>query len=158
MGTEISTGEPIDSATYVSTGDANATYTNTAPSQADPTCWIRDIQDTCSSDQIEMLHSGQGVIINGILYNDESDWIAPASSVAVDAGFPGTVPASMTATQASSALSSGSPTSTDEVLTGVFVATATPSETRKGEASSMSETRLIMTLIPMLLTLPWSFL
>ena len=151
MGTEISTGEPVDLATFASTGDANATHTNTAPDQADPTCWLRNIQGTCDEDQTKMLRNGQGVIINGILYEDESDWRAPASSVAVDAGFPGTVPASMTATPASSAMNSGSPTTTDEVLTGVFVATATPSETKKGGASSNSTLHLALMLTSVLI-------
>ena len=150
MGTEISTGGTVDLATFTSTGDANATHTNTAPDQADPTCWLRNIQTTCDEAQTKMLRDGQGVIINGILYEDESDWRAPASSVAVDAGFPGTVPASMTATPAPSATNSGSPTTTDEVLTGVFVATATPSETQKGAASSNSTLHLALMLIAVL--------
>lgn len=147
MGTEISTGEPVDLATFASTGDANATYSNTAPDQADPTCWLRDIQGTCNDEQRDMLHNSQGVIINGILYTDENDWKAPASSISVDAGFPGTVPSSMTATPASSAMNSGSSTTTGEVLTGVFVATATPSETRKGTASSTSKVHLALVLL-----------
>ena len=151
MGTEISTGEPVDLATFASAGDANATFTNTAPDQADPTCWVRNIQGTCSGDQTDMLRNGHGVIINGILYEDESDWKAPASSVFVDAGFPGTLPISMTATPTSSVINSGSPTTTDEVLTGVFVATTTPSETRKGAASSTLKVDLILVLILLLI-------
>ena len=153
MGTEISTGKPIDLATFASTGEANTTYTNTAPDQANPTCWIRNIQATCDADQIDMVHKGQGVIINGILYEDESDWKVPASSVAVEAGYPGTVPIAMTATTAPSATESRSSTDPDEVLTGVFVATATPSETRKGAASSTLEIHLAMMLVAFSLVL-----
>lgn len=143
MGTDISTGKPIDLATFASTGDANSTYTNSAPSQASPTCWLRDIKNTCASDKIDMLKNNRGVIVNGVLYNEASDWKAPASSVSIQAGYPGTMPASMTSTSAS-ASASGTATTT-EVLTGVFVATATPSQTRKGAAPSRlqdSRTRL----------------
>lgn len=154
MGTEISTGKPIDLVTFASTGDANATYTNTAPDQANPTCWIRNIQATCDANQIDMLHNGQGVIINGILYEDESDWEVPASSIAVEAGYPGTVPISMTATTPSpSATESVSSTDPDEVLTGVFIATATPSVTRKGAASSTLEMHLALMLVSIPLVL-----
>ena len=155
MGTDVSTGKPIDLATFASTGDANATHTNSAPSQANPTCWLRDIQNTCDSNQIAMLKNSQGVIINGVLYNDESDWRAPASSVSAEAGDPGIRPASMVATPASSASASGSATTTDEVLTGVFVVTATPSETKTGAASCRSSDSLALGLLGCLFTVLW---
>ena len=151
MGTQISTGEPIDLTTFASDGDANSTHTNTTPDQADPTCWVRNTQDTCTPDQLAMLHNGQGVIINGILYEDESDWKMPESSVVVEAGYPGTVPLSMTATPIPSATESGSSSNTGDVLTGVFVATATPSETRKGAASSTFELHPALVLMSFVL-------
>lgn len=151
MGTQISTGEPIDLTTFTSDGGANSTHTNTAPDQADPTCWIRNIQDTCIPDQLDMLHRGQGVIINGILYGDEGDWKAPESSAVVEAGYPGTVPMSMTATPSPSVTESGSPSDAGEVLTGVFVATATPSETRKAAASSTVQLHLALVLMSSML-------
>ena len=136
MGTDISTGKPIDLATFASVGDANATHTNSAPPQSSPTCWLRNIQNTCNNQQIDMIKNSQGVVINGVLYNEESDWKAPASSVSAEAGVPGTMPASAPAAtpMPSVTASDGQTTTTEEVLTGVFVATATPSPTKKGGA------------------------
>ena len=151
MGTDISLGGPIDPATFASSGDANATHTNTAPDQADPTCWIRNIQSTCDSNQIDKLRNGQGVIINGVLYDAESDWRAPASSVSGDAGYPGSIPTSTAARPASSASPSGPAASTSEVLTGVYTATATPSETKQGTATR----RLGIPLLLNMLLLPF---
>lgn len=147
MGTDISLGEPIDLATFASSGDANATHTNTAPDQADPTCWIRSIQSTCNSDQIDKLRNGQGAIINGVLYDSESDWRAPASSVSGDAGYPGSVPASTAVRPVSSTSRSGSSVTTSELLTGVYTATATPSETKKSTATSDPNIALLLRLL-----------
>jgi len=155
MGTDISTGEPIDLATFASTGDANATHTNSAPDPARPTCWLRDIQNTCDSDQINMLKNSQGVVINGRLYNDASDWQAPASSVSAQAGYPGTMPASMAATSAPPSSTRGSATTT-AVLTGVFVATATPSDMKKGAAPGRLHVSLALGPLGCLLTVLWN--
>ena len=130
MGTEISTGEPIDLATYTSKGDANATYQNKLPSQNPPTCWIRNVAGSCTDDQKTEIAKGSGVIIDDVLYNQESDWQEPASSVMLNAGIPGSVPISMTAGPAQS--TNGrimAPTTTMSVPTGVYVATNTPSPT-----------------------------
>lgn len=155
MGTDISTGKPIDLATFASTGDANATHTNSAPSPARPTCRLRDIQNTCDSDQINMLKNSQGVIINGLLYNDASDWQAPASSVFAQAGYPSTMPASVAATSAPPASTRGSATTT-EILTGVFVATATPSETKTGAAPGRLRVSLALGPLGCLLIVLWA--
>lgn len=157
MGTDISTGKPVDLATFASVGDANATHTNSAPTQANPTCWLRNIQNTCDSDQIDMLKNDKGVIINGVLYHVDSDWKAPASSVSAEAGYPGTMPQSVAATSAPPTPGSGSATTTDEVLTGVFVATATPTQTKKGAASrSIRKNSSILELLGCFLIMLWN--
>lgn len=137
MGNDISLGAAADLSTYMSNGSANATELSKAPNQLDPICWIRNIESTCTSDQKVMLQQGQGVIINGVLYDDASDWKPPPSSVSVMAGYPGTYPISIM-TQGPAPIEKGNPpTTTSAVLTGVFTATSTPSPTsRQGAASS----------------------
>ncbi|MCJ1372478.1 hypothetical protein MMC20_003703 [Loxospora ochrophaea] len=142
MGTDLSTGEPADLSSFATSGSANATHTNTAPDQFAPICWIRNINSTCNDEQILMIENGHGSIINGVLYDEASDWQAPAASVSGNAGVPGTVPISMTATAAPSSDSSPgpitSPPSTSSLPTGVYVATFTPTmtTTTKGAAPS----------------------
>ena len=136
-GTDISLGEAANLSTYTSNGTANATATSKAPDQLEPTCWVRNIENTCTSDQKVMLQQGQGVIINGVLYNEVSDWKPPPSSVAVIAGYPGTYPTSSTTTGPAPSEKGSSPSTTSVVLTGVFTATFTPSpKPSKGAASS----------------------
>lgn len=134
MGSDISLGKAVDLSSFSSNGTMNATLTNTVPPTHVPTCYVRNIENSCTDEQIDLIQKGEGNIINGVLYSASSDWKAPASSVAVDAGYPGSIP---TAT-ATLAISSGSgvvETSTSVVLTGVFVATSTPTITRKGASS-----------------------
>ncbi|KAK3168771.1 hypothetical protein OEA41_005219 [Lepraria neglecta] len=134
MGSDISLGEPTDLATHTSNGTANATFTSKAPDQLEPTCWVRNIDNTCNDDHKVMLQQGQGVIINGVLYSDASDWKEPPSDISMSAGYPGTGPLSTTTTGA--APTGGSAvTTTTNALTGVFTATSTPSMTKKGAAS-----------------------
>ncbi|KAL8655480.1 MAG: hypothetical protein Q9210_000838 [Variospora velana] len=146
MGTGMSLGEPIDLSTYSSNGTANATYTSKAPDSAKPTCWIRNINGTCTDEQKEMIFKGEGAIINGVLYDKASGWRAPDSSISVEAGYPGTVPPAMTATFFPSSDFSGAAKTTQEVPTGVYVATSTPSISQKG-ASSLT----IMASLPLLI-------
>jgi len=135
MGTDISTGKPVNLANFATGGDANATYTNTVPAASEPKCFIRNIDGSCTEQQKSMLQQGHGVIINGALYSQSNDWKPPPSSISVGAGYPGTVPSSMTATATSSPPgSAGATTSTSVTLTGVFVATGTPSTTKKSAA------------------------
>ena len=137
MGNDISLGEAADLSTYTSNGTANATETSKAPDQFEPICWVRNIENTCTDDQKVMLQQGQGVIINGILYNEASDWKPPPSSISVVAGYPGTYPTSTTTTGPAPTEKGSSPSTTNPVLTGVFTATSTPSATSsKGAASS----------------------
>lgn len=134
LGTGISLGDSIDLSTYSSNGTANATFTNTAPAPEEPRCFIRNIESSCTDEQKDMIRNGHGNIINGVLYNESRDWPVPASSMTVDAGYPGSVP-SATDTPLMSSGSSAPATSTEPALTGVFVATSTPSPTKKGSAT-----------------------
>ena len=137
MGTDISTGEPVDLNSYATIGPANATHQNTTPSQFPPKCWIRNIESTCTDQQIKMIVNDQGAVINGVLYDEARDWQPPASSVSVKAGMPGTIPSTMTATSVSATGKPMSPTTTSDALTGVYVATGTPtiSSTQRGAAA-----------------------
>ena len=139
MGTDISTGEPVDLSTFATTGDANATYMNSAPGQFAPTCWIRDISNTCTEEDITMIENGDGVIINGALYSASADWQPPASTIMQNAGMPGSVPSSMTASSAPPIGTPTAPTTTHDLPTGVYVATNTPttSANQKGAAGRM---------------------
>ena len=134
MGSDLSLGEPADLGTYRSNGTANATETSKAPEQLEPTCWLSNIANSCTNDQKVMLQQGLGVIINGVLYNDSSEWKTPPSTISMLAGYPGTGPLSTMTTEA--VPTGGSTvTTTSPVPTGVFTATGTPSPTKKSAAS-----------------------
>ena len=133
-GTDISLGNQADLSTYSSLGDSNSTYTNTPPHAAGPKCFIRAVDATCNTDHRNMLANNPGVIINGVLYDEETDWKAPDPHLAAMAGFPGTSPSSM--------MSSALPTTkkpdtttqhnggrTTSIPTGVFTATGVPNVT-----------------------------
>lgn len=120
LGTELSTGQPIDLSSYRSSGPQNSTYAN-KPTESQPgTCYVRAIQSTCTSDQISDMLAGKGIVMNGVWYENPSQYTPPASSVT--AGKPG-----MPLPQSSSMFGTGTAT---VVPTGVYTATATP--TSKG--------------------------
>ena len=138
MGTDISLGMPVDLSSYSSNGTANATYTNSLPGQLEPRCYIRNIASSCTDEQKGLIQRGKGDIINGVFYSKSSDYSAPASSIIMDAGYPGSMPSK----PAESAMPSGTraaETSTGVVLTGVFVATSTPSLTKKSASSKIRQ-------------------
>lgn len=130
-GTDLRTGELIeDINTFYTTGSRNATHTNKEPSSTpSPTCWIRKIADSCSSEQIAEIEQGNGVVLNGVWYEDDDDFEPPASSVV--AGKPGSpLPdASISASVVTSKGSTGGVVSSTVVPTGVYVATAAPTST-----------------------------
>jgi hypothetical protein len=119
-GTSLSTGEPVDLAVYNTTGPVNATYSNTLPTSPAPTCWLRNIPETCTDDQTHMIVENQGVIINGVLYDASSDWSSP-----------GTTPTPTAGGGSSGSGGTISVTTTTEVLTGLFTATTTPTPSGK---------------------------
>lgn len=140
QGDDISTGEPVDLSIFGTQGDANATHINSAPGMAQPTCFVRAVQSTCDRDQQNMLANGAGVIINGVLYNSESDWEAPAGTVTEMAGQPGTGPTAManaTLVQETGENGANGITRTSGLATGVYTATAIPtaSATKTADAT-----------------------
>ena len=153
-GTDISLGNQVDLSTYTSSGDSNSTYSNTAPDTAKPTCFIRAVNNTCDTDQRNMLANKAGAIINGVLYENEADWKTPNPDLAAMAGFPGTTPSRMlssapatTQNAAQSTVRSGQKTSS--IPTGVFTATGVPNVTtssEKNEATRMAQYNLFGSL------------
>ena len=128
LGTDISTGEPVDLASYASQGPANATHENPMPPANPHVCYPRSAKRSCSDEQIAALQAGEGTVINGVWYASADDWRAPDPRAAAQAGTPGSVPSSMTATSAGAA--TGVPPSptvpSQSVPTGYYIATATP--------------------------------
>ncbi|ROT36279.1 carboxypeptidase S1 [Sodiomyces alkalinus F11] len=115
LGTSVSTGDAIDPLDYATEGDDRADrHRDDLPDSPGPTCWLRNVQGSCSRDQIDMLERGDGVVLNGVLYEHSSDWplagkLASSPSTSVGAG------AERTTTSTPS-----------RALTGIFTATATP--------------------------------
>ncbi|PMD21864.1 alpha/beta-hydrolase [Hyaloscypha hepaticicola] len=140
-GTSLSTGEVIDLSAYNTSGPLNATATNSLPPSPSATCWLRNIPDTCNSDQKNMIINNEGVIINGILYDASSDWSSPGS----------------TATPMPVGGGSVTVTTTTEVLTGFFTATSTPSTSKKSFGVSSFGMDLSLLALP-ILALPLYFL
>jgi carboxypeptidase C (cathepsin A) len=145
QGGDISTGEPVDLASFGTSGDTNATYTNSAPAMASPTCFIRAVKTTCDRDQQNMLANGAGVLINGVLYNAESDWEEPVGSDVSMAGQPGTAPTGMASLADTSGMVSTQGiggqvvtelTTTTGLATGVYTATGIPTTSTTKTASA----------------------
>lgn len=144
-GTGISLGLPIDRGNFVSSGDANATHTNSAPDAADPTCNYRAMNSTCNTDQKNMIANRAGVLINGVLYSDSASWQTPEGSVSSVAGRPTVPPSSVlisapppsTGTTATTSTSRGRSSSTTTIPTGVFTATGVPTSTSSSLATSL---------------------
>jgi Serine carboxypeptidase len=128
QGVDISLGIAIDLSLFGTEGNANATQTNIAPPMLSPTCFIRAVNETCNTDQKNMLANGAGVTINGVLYAAASDWQPPAANISSTAGQPGTAPISMMSSAPPSVSTKGGSAreTTNTVPTGVYVATGTP--------------------------------
>jgi carboxypeptidase C (cathepsin A) len=133
-GTSLSTGATIDLSAYGTTGPVNSTYTNSLPASPSATCWLRNIPETCNSDQKNMIIHNQGVIINGVLYSASSDWSSIASS----------------ATPTAAGGASVTVTTTTEVLTGFFTATSTPTPSKKSFGASSFRMNLNLLVLPIL--------
>ncbi|RAL68547.1 hypothetical protein DID88_007273 [Monilinia fructigena] len=115
MGTSLSTGETINLSVYNTTGPLNATHTTSLPSSPTNTCYLRNIQETCTENERNMIVDGKGAIIDGIFYSDSSDYSAHTITTTVSG---------------SESARTASVTTTTEILTGLFTATATPSPSR----------------------------
>jgi carboxypeptidase C (cathepsin A) len=118
LGTSVATGENIDSTSFQTDGPSQSLRTSKAGSSLDPVCWIRSPNISCSTQQLTNMLAGKGVVMNGIWYEQPSDFQQPASSVT--AGKPGSTPSPIRGSNATPASSSTIP------LTGVYTATATP--------------------------------
>lgn len=129
-GDDISMGNPADLSTYQSTGDSNATFQNNSPPMAAPTCFRRAVNETCNTDRKNMLANKAGVLINGVLYDQESDWQSPHPDVVSMAGVPGTAPISMI-TGAPSSSSSSKPMSSRASMSDLSA-----SRTSRGKATT----------------------
>ncbi|KAJ9666593.1 hypothetical protein H2201_003252 [Coniosporium apollinis] len=113
LGTDIATGEAVDLDTFATEGPLFSTHTNAKdepPHDPSPTCWVRAIPATCTDEQQRGIEAGEGVVRAGVWYADERG-VSSASSSAARA----------------SAVRSSSTSSVQ--VTGVYVATATPSQT-----------------------------
>ncbi|KZF24904.1 alpha/beta-hydrolase [Xylona heveae TC161] len=136
QGTNIATGETVNLTNFGTTGNANATHTNKAGPAPSPTCWIRAIEDTCTDQQKVMIMNGQGVVINGVLYDKASDWSSPASTATSNVGVPGSYPT--TKTETSVVTQTASATVTSSMPTGVYVASGTSSNGMKNGSFSLA--------------------
>ncbi|PGH08524.1 hypothetical protein AJ80_07844 [Polytolypa hystricis UAMH7299] len=76
-GRDMASGAEVDLASFKTSGEANATKTNVAPPMARSTCFLRNVKGTCTSVQTEMLKKGEGVVVNGVWYEREEDWVGP---------------------------------------------------------------------------------
>lgn len=139
-GVDVSLGISIDLSTFGTQGHANATQTNSAPPMQSPTCFVRAVNETCNTDQKNMLANGAGVIINGVLYAAASDWTPPAASLSTAAGQPGTAPKSMMSSPPPTKPTKGGSAmeTTQTVPTGVYVATGTPSPSTTSTGGAMA--------------------
>ncbi|TVY94266.1 Carboxypeptidase S1-like protein A [Lachnellula willkommii] len=134
--------EIINPSVYNTTGPSNATHTTSLPASPTNTCWLRNILETCSDNQKNMIIGNEGAIINGVLYDAASDWSSPGSSATVD------VVPNPSGTGSVSVLTS------TQVLTGLFTATSTPSPTTKKSLAthpSALNGLLLLMFIPFLL-------
>jgi hypothetical protein len=109
MGTSVSTGETINLSSFNSSGPPSAYHTDKLPAMPSATCYIRAFQETCDYDAQNLVSSGNGTVINGILYSKSDDW-----------------PLATTQPPSSTTTGQGQATGTTDNLTGVFTATTTP--------------------------------
>ena len=169
QGAEIGFGNQVDLSTFGTRGDANATQTNTVPATVSPTCYLRAVNATCNTDAKNMIANSAGVIINGVLYNQESDWTPPPKNITLYAGQPGTAALGMISsaprptstrngsTTTKSSTGTSSTATTSSLPTGVYVATAVPTMSASAHQSSGVKSRsspaMINALIPLALLL-----
>lgn len=130
MGTSLSTGEAISLDTFSSSGPVNSTHTNSLPASPSATCWLRNVPGTCTDDQKNLLIDNTGVIIGGILYDNEAEFQSEQSSSSTTSSV-------MTNSEGVTV------TTTTQVLTGFFTATSTPTPTKKSFGIPSSSPGLI---------------
>lgn len=140
FGNDLSTAADVDLSTFTSNGTANATYTNSVPDAPEPTCWVRNWNASCSSDDTEAMQSGIGLVQGGIYYQDSSSVVLPSTSVA--AGVPGQPMTTVSSSGSQSQSSDGSTTA----LTGYYTATGTP-KPKKGAAVRTASGGLVPAMV-----------
>jgi carboxypeptidase C (cathepsin A) len=128
LGKNLATGEDADLSSFSTSGSANSTATFKPPESPRPTCYIRDIDSRCTDAQIAKIKAGQGVVINGVLYDQGSDWIPPSGTETIRIGSPGTPPPQAGPSSSPAAGSSS-------VATGVYVASSTPKKALAGRVA-----------------------
>ncbi|KAF2720388.1 alpha/beta-hydrolase [Polychaeton citri CBS 116435] len=138
FGNDLATGEVSDLSSYGSEGPSSADYeqasspTESATS-ASPTCWLRNINSTCTDDQIDEILAGRGSFSNGIYVSQDGSPSLPSSTVT--GGVPGSPLPSNPSSKggestdgSDSSMKGGSGGDMSSRLTGVYTATSTPSQ------------------------------
>ncbi|KAI9825406.1 MAG: hypothetical protein M1832_001136 [Thelocarpon impressellum] len=164
MGVDVSTGEAVDLGRFGTRGERNSTYTAEPPDSPAPTCWARNVQNTCNDKQKAMLQKGQGALINGVLYSREQDWRAPNPSATDRAGIPGSLPQTPAPTGEPSGGGGGgrkdsASGSSSSVATGVYVATGDPPRATKKAGAAPAGKRVdtrVWTLAAAAMVLTWA--
>ena len=136
MGTSVSTGQKIDISIFNTTGPLVATYVNKLPESPAATCYLRNIPETCTSEQVDRITNGKGVVINGIVYEDPKQWLPPVSPT------PKVVVETVTGTV--------SVVTKTEVQTGLFTATVVPTQTSKSLGVRMTNIKGACLILPLL--------
>ncbi|PFH56401.1 hypothetical protein XA68_16551 [Ophiocordyceps unilateralis] len=108
-GLSVSMGHKIDPAAYGTEGDPDSKRSDKAPEPPSPTCFVRAFGATCNEDASKLARSGGGVVINGVLYSKADDW-----------------PLATSRPMAASVTKTSRPSSA-VTMTGVYMATETPS-------------------------------
>ncbi|KAJ1337868.1 Serine carboxypeptidase [Microdochium nivale] len=101
-GTSVSTGASIDLSSYNTTGDSSASSKMDLPPSPSNTCYLRNIPGSCNKDQQSSILDGKATFVNGALATEAAPTSISATTVVTTA-------------------------TTTAQLTGLFTATATPS-------------------------------
>ena len=73
-GKAVNSGAGVDLKTYQTSGPSKSTKTLTPPAEVVAKCFLRNIANTCTPDQVGKYLQGEGVVINGVWYAQASDW------------------------------------------------------------------------------------
>ncbi|PSN61055.1 carboxypeptidase S1 [Corynespora cassiicola Philippines] len=126
-GDDIGMGRDVDLSSFSTEGPANSDFKNKVKEQPEYPCWIRAMNDTCTSDAIKNINQGSGVVKNGMWFAEDKQYSSPQSSIVI--ATPGSLPSSDPTPRSQD----GTPTSTSIIpLTGVYTASGTPSPTSRG--------------------------
>lgn len=122
-GTDIGMGREVNLTRFQSQGPSRSVHPSgkrrEIPEQEPHTCWIRNIEYSCTFEEKLKINRGEGAVRNGIWYAQAEDY-RPLSSVA-HGGKPGSLPPAPPTT--------ASATTSTIPLTGVYTASETPTPT-----------------------------